>query len=85
MFSLFSNALLAVISALYAKLLVVMGLAFPMTEVISDHVASSSYLVSIEALEIDVVIQEISTLGFLPVSILRVYGLFYFRVFYNGT
>ena len=33
------------ISALYAKLLVVMGLAFPMTEVISNHVPSFSYLV----------------------------------------
>ncbi|EFX69506.1 hypothetical protein DAPPUDRAFT_62148, partial [Daphnia pulex] len=33
-----------VISALYAKLLVVMGLAFPMTEVISNHVPSFSYL-----------------------------------------
>lgn len=40
-----SNALLTVISALYAKLLVVMGLAFPMTEVISNHVPSFSYLV----------------------------------------
>nr|CAH0099300.1 unnamed protein product [Daphnia galeata] len=39
-----SNALLTVISALYAKLLVVMGLAFPMTEVISNHVPSFSYL-----------------------------------------
>ncbi|XP_032780381.2 proton channel OtopLc isoform X1 [Daphnia magna] len=38
------NALLTVISALYAKLLVVMGLAFPMTEVISNHVPSFSYL-----------------------------------------
>ncbi|XP_046458899.1 proton channel OtopLc-like isoform X2 [Daphnia pulex] len=38
------NALLTVISALYANLLVVMGLAFPMTEVISNHVPSFSYL-----------------------------------------
>ncbi len=34
------------ISALYAKILIVMGLAFPMTEVISTNVTSSSYLVS---------------------------------------
>lgn len=37
---------MAVISAFYAKILVVMGLAFPMTEVISNHVPSFSYLVN---------------------------------------
>lgn len=30
---------------MYAKFLIVLGLAFPMTEVISNHVTSSSYLV----------------------------------------
>lgn len=39
---------MAVISALYAKFLIVMGLAFPMTEVISNHVTSSSYLVGLQ-------------------------------------
>lgn len=38
------DAVLAVISAMYAKFLIVLGLAFPMTEVISNHVTSSSYL-----------------------------------------
>lgn len=41
-----SNSTIATISVLYAKFLVVMGLAFPMTEVISTHVTSASYLVS---------------------------------------
>jgi hypothetical protein len=41
------DSFLAMISALYAKVLVMMGLAFPMTEVISPTVSStsSSYLV----------------------------------------
>jgi hypothetical protein len=46
-----SDSFLAVISALYAKFLIVMGLAFPMTEVISNHVTSSSYLVTKKILQ----------------------------------
>lgn len=45
MFYVDSDAFLAVVSALYAKILIIIGLAFPMTEVISKVATSNSFLV----------------------------------------
>lgn len=42
----YSQALATTLSALYGKLLVVMGIAFPMSEVISTHIPHSFYEVS---------------------------------------
>ena len=42
-----SDSLIICLSALYGKLLVVMGMAFPMAEVISKDLPSSFYNVSI--------------------------------------
>jgi len=42
-FEFFSDALGLVLSALYGKLLVVMGIAFPMSEVISTYIPPSFY------------------------------------------
>lgn len=39
----FSDALATTLSALYGKLLVVMGIAFPMAEVISTYIPPSFY------------------------------------------
>ena len=80
-----SDSFLAVISALYAKFLIVMGLAFPMTEVISNHVTSSSYLVT---KNLKLILQTIILrsfvfvsvpLGFLLVSLLWLHRLFPLR------
>lgn len=42
-----SQALATTLSALYGKLLVVMGIAFPMSEVISTHIPHSFYEVTV--------------------------------------
>jgi hypothetical protein len=42
----FRDALTTTLSALYGKLLVVMGIAFPMAEVISTYIPPSFYEVS---------------------------------------
>lgn len=44
--SCFRDALTTTLSALYGKLLVVMGIAFPMAEVISTYIPPSFYEVS---------------------------------------
>lgn len=44
---LFRQALATTLSALYGKLLVVMGIAFPMSEVISTHIPHSFYEVTV--------------------------------------
>jgi hypothetical protein len=42
----YSDALQATVTALYCKILVILGLAFPMAEVISDNVPKGYYQVS---------------------------------------
>jgi hypothetical protein len=42
----FSDALQATVTALYCKILVILGLAFPMAEVISENVPKGYYQVS---------------------------------------
>jgi len=49
----FRDALTTTLSALYGKLLVVMGIAFPMAEVISTYIPPSFYEVSEVQLQID--------------------------------
>jgi hypothetical protein len=49
----FRDALTTTLSALYGKLLVVMGIAFPMAEVISTYIPPSFYEVSEVQLQTD--------------------------------
>ena len=42
----FSDALFMVLSAIYGKLLIIMGFAFPLAEVVSRHVKPEYYEVS---------------------------------------
>jgi len=64
----YRQALATTLSALYGKLLVVMGIAFPMSEVISTHIPHSFYEVTFTI-----------GLSFIIISfILHVFLLFYF-------
>jgi len=68
----YRQALATTLSALYGKLLVVMGIAFPMSEVISTHIPHSFYEVTLR-------------LTYLLLSFILYYSTyFYYFIFSSG-
>lgn len=73
------------LSALYGKLLVVMGIAFPMAEVISTYIPPSFYEVKVIFIYGTHTTKNLLTIviyisGFLFILILRKYAIFIFYV-----